>query len=145
MSLPEVLLIAGALLVLATLVGLLLRRREGRRVAARAEERVRVSDIEGDFGEAATLVQFSTEFCTRCPQLARQLGGLAEHYWGLRHVEVDLTHRADLARHYRVLQTPTTLLVDKVGLVRARYLGIPDTATLTEDLAELTTPEGAQL
>ncbi len=145
MTLPEALLAAGALIVLATVLGVLVRRRQDRRVDARADERIRDADIEGDLGDAATLVQFSTEFCTRCPQVRRQLTGFAEHYWGVRHVEIDLTNRPDLAKHYRVLQTPTTLLVDGTGTVRARYRGVPDIPALTEDLSAFTTPEGAQL
>lgn len=145
MTLEGALLLAGALLVLATGLGVLLRWRDGRRRIARADERVLASDLHGSFGEAATLVQFSTEFCARCPQVRRELSGLAAHYWGVRHVEIDLTHRADLARRYRVLQTPTTLLTDATGTVGARYAGVPDITALSNDLASLTTPEGAQL
>ncbi len=146
MDLTGALLVAGGLLAVATLIGLLLRRREGRHVDARPQEHVRASDLDGaGFGEAATLVQFSTEMCTRCPQVRRQLTGLAAHYWGVRHVEIDLTHRPDLARHYHVLQTPTTLLVDETGAVRARYRGAPDINALTDDLSTLATPEGANL
>ena len=43
----------------------------------------------------------------------------------MRHVEVDLTQRADLADRFRVTQTPTTLLLDADGTVRARIGGAP--------------------
>jgi hypothetical protein len=39
------------------------------------------------------------------------------------HVEVDLGDRPDLARRFGVLQTPTTLLLDSTGAVRARIAG----------------------
>ena len=54
---------------------------------------------------------------------------------GLTHVEVDLTHRPDLSARYKVLQTPTTFLVDNTGAVRARFHGVPHRHTLTEALA----------
>jgi len=97
---------------------------------------VRPSDIEAaELGERATLVQFSTEFCARCPQVRRMLHGYAADVAGLRHVEVDLTHRPDLSSRYRVLQTPTTFLVDGAGRVRARFHGVPQQDALTEALA----------
>lgn len=145
MTLGGALLVAGVLLGLATLIGVLLRRREGRHVDAAPGERMRASDLDGEaLGERATLVQFSTELCARCPQVRRQLTQLAGTRPGVRHIDVDLTHRPDLARHYHVLQTPTTLLVDVSGAVHARYRGVPHTPTLVQDLAELA-PEGATL
>ncbi len=146
MTLPEALLLAGALLALATVTGVLLTRREGRRGAAAPGESVHLADLnDAALGERATLVQFSTELCAHCPQVRRQLTRLAAEHPGVRHIEVDLSHRADLSRRYRVLQTPTTLLVDASGAVRARYRGVPQLPALTGDLMTLTTPSGAAL
>lgn len=129
--------IAAALLVLATTIGVLQRRREGRRLdggALRFDPRDAAS---ATFGSRATLVQFSTEMCARCPQVRRMLHEYAADHDGLRHVEVDLTHRPDLSARYRVLQTPTTLLVDRSGAVRARFHGIPHRHALTEAVASV--------
>ncbi|WP_309101993.1 thioredoxin family protein [Microbacterium sp.] len=135
MSPTLALAIAGALLVLTVLLGVLLRRREGRRVDPGAL-RVRPSDIEAtELGARATFVQFSTEVCARCPQVRRMLRRVAATDAGIRHVEVDLTHRPDLSTRYRVLQTPTTFLVDGAGHVRARFHGVPQQHALTEALA----------
>ena len=145
MTLGGALLVAGVLVGLATLIGVLLRRREGRHLDAAPGERMRTSDLGGEtLGERATLVQFSTELCARCPQVRRQLTQLAGTRPGVRHVDVDLTHRPELARHYHVLQTPTTLLVDASGAVRARYRGAVHVPTILQDLTELA-PEGATL
>ncbi|CAH0126389.1 hypothetical protein SRABI76_00168 [Microbacterium oxydans] len=127
--------IATALLVLAALIGVVLRRRDGRRRDAGAL-RFDPQDVEaGSLGSRATLVQFSTEMCTRCPQVRRMLHGYTEHHDGVQHVEVDLTHRPDLSTRYRVLQTPTTFVVDHTGAVRARFHGVPQRDALTEALA----------
>ncbi len=88
-------------------------------------------------GARATLVQFSTEMCTRCPQVRRMLTGVAADHEGLDHIEVDLTRRPDLSARYRVLQTPTTFVVDRSGAVRARFNGIPPHHALTEAIAAL--------
>lgn len=128
------LLIAAALLVLAVVVGVVLRYADGRRRGG-GHIRFDAMDAAGELGEKATLVQFSTEMCARCPQVRRMLGAIASADDGLAHVEVDLTHRPDLSTRYRVLQTPTTFLVDSTGIVRARFNGVPHRHALAEALA----------
>ncbi len=95
----------------------------GRRATSRPP---RPSDSTADaLGAAATLVQFSTAYCSRCPSTARQLAAIAADYAGVRHVEVDLTGRPDLADRFHVLQTPTTLILDARGAATARIGGVP--------------------
>ncbi|KQX06629.1 MULTISPECIES: TlpA family protein disulfide reductase [unclassified Leifsonia] len=89
------------------------------------------------FGESATLLQFSTEYCSRCPQTRVVLRGIAGDHDGVRHLDVDLTHRPDIARRYNVLQTPTTLILDARGAVRARVGGAPDRRAVTERLTTI--------
>lgn len=129
--------IAGALLVLAAAVGVGLRLRDGRRRGGR-HLRFDPADAGTDVWDSPlTLVQFSTEMCARCPQVRRMLKGYADDRTGIRHVEVDLTHRPDLSSRYRVLQTPTTFVVDEVGAVRARFHGVPRRHALDETIAAL--------
>ena len=90
------------------------------------------------FGDRATLVQFSTEYCSRCPATARQLAGVAADYVGVRHVEVDLTRRADLATAFDVRQTPTTLIVGAGGATTARIGGVPRLDAVRTHLDTLT-------
>jgi len=128
--------VAAALLALATVIGIVLRRRDGRRRDGGAL-RFDPADAAAEFGSRATLVQFSTEMCARCPQVRRLLTDYASDQDGLRHVEVDLTHRPDLSTRYKVLQTPTTFVVDGSGAVRARFHGVPHRHALTEAVAAL--------
>ncbi|WAA67646.1 thioredoxin family protein [Microbacterium oxydans] len=128
--------VAAALLALATVIGIVLRRRDGRRRDGGAL-RFDPADAAAEFGSRATLVQFSTEMCARCPQVRRLLTDYASDQDGLRHVEVDLTHRPDLSARYKVLQTPTTFVVDGSGAVRARFHGVPHRHALTEAVAAL--------
>ena len=97
------------------------------------------ADVRTDepFGDRATLLQFSTEFCAYCPQTRRVLGGIAERTDGVAHVDVDLTHSPDLAHRFNVLQTPTTLLLDGSGVVRARIGGAPKPVELEASLAAI--------
>lgn len=141
MDLLPALLIGAALLAVATAAGLAWRAAQGR--ASRGSgERVRAEELgsgpaAAGFGERATLVQFSTEFCSRCPATARLLGAIAADTPGTRHVEVDLTHRADLASRFSITQTPTTLLIDADGAVRARIGGAPRAEVVREQLDDL--------
>ena len=89
-------------------------------------------------GDRATLVQFSTEFCTGCRPTARQLSAVAGDYEGVRHVEIDLTHRADLAARFAVLQTPTTLILGADGALTARIGGVPRLGAVRHHLDTLT-------
>ncbi|WP_223625370.1 thioredoxin family protein [Microbacterium sp. EST19A] len=129
--------VAAALLVLATIIGVVLRRRDGRRRDAGALRFDPADAASAELGSRATLVQFSTEMCARCPQVRRMLNAYASDHDGLRHVEVDLTHRPDLSARYKVLQTPTTFLIDGSGAVRARFHGVPHRHALTEAVASV--------
>ncbi|WP_091232443.1 thioredoxin family protein [Microbacterium sp. 3J1] len=135
MSPAVALAIAAALLALTVAIGLLLRKRDGRRRSA-GHLRFDTADAAGaPLGSRATLVQFSTEMCARCPQVRRVLTSHAAGIDGVRHVEIDLTRRPDLSARYRVIQTPTTFVVDRDGAVRARFHGVPQQDALTEALA----------
>ena len=146
MNVLSAVLIVLALIVVATVAGLVWQRRNGRvrSAAARAAEIVRPTDVqtEAPFGERATLLQFSTEFCTYCPSTRKLLGGIAERTHGVVHVDVDLTHSPELAQRFKVLQTPTTLLLDRDGAVRARVGGPPKRAELEEALARILNTDG---
>lgn len=129
--------LVAALLVLAVILGVLVRRRDGRRRTG-GDLRFELADAgSADIGSAATLVQFSTEMCARCPQVRRMLRSYASAHEGVQHVEVDLTHRPDLSIRYKVLQTPTTFVVDASGTVRARFHGVPHRHAIAEALAVL--------
>lgn len=89
-------------------------------------------------GENATLLQFSTELCTRCPGVHRTLSQIADGREGVLHLDIDLTHRPDIARHFQVLQTPTTLVLDRDGAVQTRFGGTPGRGVIELALARVT-------
>lgn len=88
-------------------------------------------------GERATLLQFSTELCARCPGVHRTLAAIAESREGVRHLDVDLTNRPDIARHFHVLQTPTTLVLDRDGAIQTRFGGAPTREVIELELNRL--------
>lgn len=124
----------GALLVIGFLTGAAIRLLDGRRRGG-GDLVFDPAHSDGELGSTATLVQFSTETCARCPQVRRMLSGIAAEQSGLAHLEVDLTHRPDLSTRYHVLQTPTTFVVGPDGGVRARFNGVPHRHAVSEALA----------
>lgn len=115
------LLLAGA-----TTLGVVWRARQGR-IAPVTGGLITPTDVasQAPFGTHATLLQFSTELCARCPGTRKLLAGVADSRPGVAHLDVDLTHRAGLANRFSILQTPTTLILDGSGRVRARVGGVP--------------------
>ena len=123
-----------------TVLGFVLRARDGRVIATTASGDLVDPVVIGADGlaEHATLVQFSTEMCARCPGTRRLLRTIAaEQLDDVAHVDVDVTHRADLAARFRVMQTPMTLIVDGNGRIRARIAGTPTREAVTAHLAAM--------
>jgi thiol-disulfide isomerase/thioredoxin len=118
-----VLVLVGTL-VLATVAGVLLRKRDGRvRTVSASGLPADVRALVAPAG--VTLVQLSTTFCAPCRHARVVLANLAERVDGLHHTELDLTERPDLARELSVLRTPTTLAVDGSGTELLRVGGVP--------------------
>ncbi|WP_412160681.1 TlpA family protein disulfide reductase [Curtobacterium flaccumfaciens] len=115
-------------LALATLLGLLLRAKTGRaRTTTAPGDASTVADLAPPraFGTRATLVQFSTPTCARCPATARHLDSVAARHDGVTRLEIDLAEHPGLASRFNVLQTPTVLLLDANRTVRTRFGGPP--------------------
>ncbi|MHC5796712.1 TlpA family protein disulfide reductase [Lacisediminihabitans sp. FW035] len=128
-------LVAGS-----TVVGLVWRSTTGRvRGVAQSDERIRVSELSADAvaGSGATLLQFSTEFCSPCRATTSLLGALAAELPGITHVDVDVTTRPDLADRFNLLQSPTTFILDASGAVRARIGGAPRIADVRAELGRI--------
>ncbi|HSP51260.1 MAG TPA: thioredoxin family protein [Cryobacterium sp.] len=144
-----------ALVAVATVLGLYWRSRQGRAavvtpgapVTLGAPDALTPADVGSRvaFGAKATLVQFSTSHCARCPGTQVLLAGLARSRPGVVHVDVDLTHRRDLANRFGILQTPTTLILDGTGQVRARIGGVPSRAGVLRQLDDLSGSTHGQL
>jgi thiol-disulfide isomerase/thioredoxin len=119
------------LVALATALGLVWKSRNGR-VREVSGDVVRLPEVplEG----RATLLQFSTEVCAPCVPTRRVLSQIAATTEGVNHVDVDLTHRPDIAAKFNVLQTPTTLILDRTGTIRARIGGAPRRADVVAAL-----------
>lgn len=112
--------------VVVAAVGGALRWRSGRiQVPTRPTLPAEVLELLPAGTGGVTLLQLSTTFCAPCRQTRALLGDLVERTPGLRHVDVDLTSRPELAELLRVRSTPTTLAVDAAGHELLRLVGVP--------------------
>ncbi|MBB5954615.1 thiol-disulfide isomerase/thioredoxin [Saccharothrix tamanrassetensis] len=116
----------GAVAVVAV-IGVVLRVQNGRirtgRVGTDLPEPVRALL---DPATPVTLVQISTTFCAPCRHTRALLEDLAGRTDGLRHVELDVTDRPEVAAGLGVLRTPTTLALDASGTELLRVGGVPE-------------------
>lgn len=139
-------IVAGVTLVAAVVVGLVVRARNGRirpsggsSSDGAAPGGVTAEDADSALdglpaevrdavtGEAAevTLVQLSTTFCAPCRHTRALLTHVAERTDGLRHVDLDVTDKPDIARDLGVLRTPTTIAYARSGAELLRVSGVP--------------------
>lgn len=118
-------LIALAVLLAATVgAGAVIRWQQGRPQPTIEHEVIEPSRLGAEaLGERATLLQFSTDTCGKCPAVHRTLFDVAAGHEGVTHLNVDLTHRPDIAKHFHVVQTPTTFILDSNGAVQTRFGG----------------------
>ena len=128
-------LLAG-LVAAASALGLLWRVTQGRVRRTDGRTIVKTSDLPGvrRFASGATLLQFSTEVCAPCRATHDVLDTVASEHLNVSHVDLDLTHHPDLASRFNIMQTPTTLILDNKGVVRARIGGAPRRDALQAEL-----------
>ena len=133
----------AVLLALASLVWWLARRRAERfRATAdrggRANAVLTRSELGSELGTTGSFVQFSARTCATCPQVHRLLAELAAGEAGVVHVELMAQEHMDLVRRLAVFRTPTVLLLDGSGAVRARMSGTLTRASAFAALDALT-------
>jgi thiol-disulfide isomerase/thioredoxin len=138
-NLLDAVLVLAAMLAATLGVGATLRWQRDRPRRQDPEEVVQPERLGADgLGERATLLQFSSEECSQCPGVHRVLGDIAAGREGVVHLDVDLTHRPDIAKHFQVLQTPTTFILDRDGVIQTRFGGSPRRDVVELELARVT-------
>ena len=146
MSIEARLGLVFGLLTLAVVAGLVWRSRTGRSKKINGGEQINLVEIGAtkdgkpvtEFGKRVTFLQFSSEFCTACRQTARLYGELEKVHPEILHIDVDITHRVDLANKFNILQTPTTLVLDARGRVTSRIGGAVKQQTIEDEIGSFT-------
>ena len=81
--------------------------------------------IDGELGSRATLVQFSSAFCTPCRATRTLLENVVSDLSDVRHVEIDAETNLELVRKLDIRSTPTTLILNSAGIEVGRAVGAP--------------------
>ena len=144
-------MVAVSVVLVASVTGLLLRRRNG---TFRTPKPTPDKDLEllGVIpGTPVTLVQFSTAFCAPCRATRVYCADLARTIPGVRHVEAKLDQvpgvvesHLEAVRALDIWRTPTVLVVDADGTVRSRASGATNRARLLAAVADVL-PQPAQV
>ncbi|MGH3200856.1 MAG: TlpA family protein disulfide reductase [Streptosporangiaceae bacterium] len=144
--------LAAALLV-ATVLGVAMRRRAGQfrqaspgtpaksGTPAKPAGALSEADLGAGLGRQATLVQFSTAFCAPCRPTRQILAQVADMVDGVTHVEIDAAARLDLVRRLRINSTPTVLVLDPDGAIVKRATGLPRKADVIAALGTVVRAE----
>ena len=82
-------------------------------------------DIGVELGERATLVQFSSAFCSPCRATRVLLTDIAAKVDGVTTVDIDAEKHLDMVRRLGIMRTPTVLVLDREGVVSTRASGLP--------------------
>jgi len=112
--------------------GLVTRQRQ-----AEQERLITEADLGHPLGDRATLLQFSSSFCTPCRATRQVLADVARSTEGIAHVEIDVADRADLVRVLDVRRTPTTFLLGPDGRIALRASGPPRQADVLAALGDV--------
>jgi len=130
------LLLLAFVLTLATGVGIYFKRRSG---VIKRKKRLRLSpsEVGGIYGDRATIVQFSTTFCSSCRAAKALISDVVKDQSDISYLEVDAESNLDLVRRVEIRSTPTTLFLDKQGFEIARATGAPKRDQLIKVISSL--------
>ena len=112
-------------LALATAYGLWYQRSRGTVVVKSDKGLITESMIGAALGSRATLVQFSSAFCSPCRATRALLEDVTAEMADVVHVEIDAEANLELVRTLDIRSTPTTLFLDRNGHEVGRAMGAP--------------------
>ena len=124
-------------LALASAYGIWYQRSRG---AIRDKERagiITAQMIGAPLGTRASLVQFSSAFCTPCRATRALLENVVEGLNDVVHIDIDAEDHLELVRELNILSTPTTLILDSRGHEVGRAVGAPKREHVLNALAAL--------
>ena len=95
------------------------------------------SELGNNYGKRATVVQFSTTFCSECRAAKALISDVVSTQNEIAYIEIDAESNLELVRKVDIRSTPTTLFLDKAGFEIARASGAPKRDQLIKVIASL--------
>jgi thiol-disulfide isomerase/thioredoxin len=123
-------------LISASGIGIYYQRRAG---VIKRKKRLRLSPAElgSDYGDRATIVQFSTTFCSSCRAAKALIKDVVKDQSDIKYLEIDAESNLEIVRKVDIKSTPTTLFLDRDGFEIARATGAPKRDQLIKVVASL--------
>ncbi len=129
-------LLLFTVLALATGIGFRLKATQGR-IKQKKGLQISASEIGTSLGDRATVVQFSTSFCSSCRAAKVLISDVVSKRSDVKYVEIDAESNLELVRRLDIRSTPTTLFLDKKGFEIARAVGAPKRDQITAAINRL--------
>ena len=98
---------------------------------------VSAAEIGGHYGSRATLLQFSSAFCTPCRATRTLLGDITADMSDVLHLDLDAESHLELVRRLNIISTPTTLILNHQGVEVGRAVGAPKRTQVIAALAAI--------
>ena len=129
----------GIVLVLATGFGLWYQRTRGefRKKKTVNGPKLTAAIVGTELGSRATMVQFSSAFCTPCRATKVLLEDMVKAMPDVRYAHVDAESHLELVRELDIRSTPTTLFLNHAGVEVGRAMGTPKRAQVHAALAAI--------
>ena len=126
-------------LVLATGFGLWYQRTRGefRKKKTVNGPKLTAAIVGTELGARATMVQFSSAFCTPCRATKALLEDMVKTMTDVRYAHIDAESHLELVRELNILSTPTTLFLNHAGVEVGRAMGTPKRAQVHAALAAI--------
>jgi thioredoxin-like negative regulator of GroEL len=83
------------------------------------------AELGSELGARATLVQFSSAFCSPCRATRTLLRDVTSRMDDVAYVDVDAESHLPLVRQLGITRTPTVVLLDGEGAVVRQVIGLP--------------------
>lgn len=114
-------------LALASAYGLWYQRTRGaiRTKKAIPGNRLGADVLGEELGSRATMVQFSSAFCTPCKATHALLTQMVTSMEDVKHIHIDAESHLELVRQLDIRSTPTTLFLNSEGVEVGRAAGTP--------------------
>ena len=90
-----------------------------------------------ELGSRATMVQFSSAFCTPCRATHALLSQMVIPMEDVKHIHIDAESHLELVRTLDIRSTPTTLFINKDGIEVGRAAGTPKREQVLAALAAI--------
>ncbi|MEY3496363.1 MAG: hypothetical protein RJA80_585, partial [Actinomycetota bacterium] len=133
------LVLIASVLILSTLIGLYFNFSRGKLVKKYANESSRGKLVKKyanesefsklnlpiDLSSEATILLFSTEYCSICPGVKKQIEKYIGDSNNISLHQIDAVEKIDVARKLHVKSSPTTIFFDSKGNEFGRIIGAP--------------------